>query len=571
MRPFSRTSAGRGRWCRPNHSAQPRLTTNARGQWQDLRVSGFTRLLPAVSLLAVGGLLAACTSGDPEDERQPERPVTERNGPVGPVPEGLGEFYGQPLSWGDCARYATSDTAKAAFNTRDIECARLTVPLRYDKPDGETITLGVLRRKASDAKQRVGSLVINPGGPGAAGMPAAAQSASAARGTQLGERFDIVGFDPRGIGASEPQVQCLTDQERDAERAEDDETDTSPKGIAKQESDEREFARKCAQRTEHGKTMLANMGTRDVARDMDVLRSALGDAKLNYLGYSYGTRIGSTYAELFPRNVRALVLDGALDPAQDQVEALVAQGAGFQKAFDEFAKWCARKQDCALGNNPGAATQRFQQLVQPLINRPVEVGAGRKLSFDDATTGVAQALYAKDLWEMLNSALVELQRNRGAGLMQLADIYNERGQDGSYSTTQDAFTAVRCVDEPKVTDKKEILQIERRYKQVAPFMDHGRPAGAALDACAFWPVPNTSRPHAPNVAGLPPTLVISTTNDPATPYQAGVKLANALGGGLLTYQGTQHTVFLQGKKCVDQIGTKYLVDLQLPPRGARCS
>ncbi|QWF79064.1 alpha/beta hydrolase [Amycolatopsis sp. CA-230715] len=511
--------------------------------------------------------LAACTS-TPKD--QPSQ-VTEQLGPKGAVPAGLDRFYGQPLTWGDCAPYATSGGAKSAFAVKTLQCARLTVPLDYAKPDGDTITIGVLRHKATDQDNRIGSLVMNPGGPGASGMEAAANLSQGAAQGELGKRFDFVGFDPRGIGASEPQVRCLTDKERDANREEDLEADGSPAGVAKQETEAKDFAGKCAQRTEHGDAMLANVGTRDVVKDMDVLRSALGDEKLSYLGYSYGTRIGSTYAEAFPKNVRAMVLDGALDPDQDSVESLVAQGQGFGKAFGQYASWCAARQDCALGANPAGATKAFQDLVRPLVHLPVTLTDGRKLTFGDATLAAIQALYSQQLWEPLNSGLNELKLGKGATLMALADQYNERDRSGRYATTQDAFTAIRCVDDPRVTDKNKILDAGRRYDEAAPFLDDGGPQGAALDSCAFWPVPNTSKPHEPTVGGLPPVLVVSTTNDPATPYDAGVNLAKAMKGSLLTYEGTQHTVFLQGIGCVDSAGTKYLVDGTVPPEGTRCT
>ncbi|MFD9964967.1 alpha/beta hydrolase [Amycolatopsis sp. NPDC058986] len=522
--------------------------------------------LAASGLLAV--TLAACSTGE---KSAPPAPSTESHAPVGPVPAGLERFYGQSVTWADCAPYATSAEAKSAFRTKDVQCARLTVPLDYGKPDGSTITLGLLRRKATDQGSRIGSLVVNPGGPGASGMTAAASLAGQTANTALGKRFDLVGFDPRGIGASEPQIRCFTDAERDADRADDIETDGSPAGVAKQEQQKKDFATKCAQRTQHGDDMLANVGSRDVAKDMDILRSVLGDEKLTYLGFSYGTRIGTTYAEEFPRNVRAMILDGAVDPQQDATASLVAQGAGFGKAFGEFARWCAGQQDCALGPDAGGAVKGYQDLVRPLIEFPVPVGDGRKLSYEDATTATIQALYQQSLWDSLNSGLNELKRQRGATLEKLADLYNERGTDGRYGTTQDAFTAIRCVDDPRVTDPKTIEQAQQKYVQVAPFLDDGRPASSARDACAFWPVPNTSQPHLPNVEGLPKLLVISTTNDPATPYQAGVNLAKALKGALLTFEGTQHTVFLQGVGCVDKAGTDYLVDGTLPAEGKRCS
>ncbi|WP_306999069.1 alpha/beta hydrolase [Amycolatopsis thermophila] len=512
--------------------------------------------------------VAACTSPEPAPTPAPTV-TTESAGPAGPVPAGLDKFYAQPLTWGDCAPYATSDDIRSAFGRKDLQCARLTVPLDYAKPQGDTITIGVLRHKATG--NRIGSLVINPGGPGASGMYAAAGLASQVGNTELGKRFDLVGFDPRGIGASQPEVTCLTDAERDHERTEDLEADGSPAGVARQDADSKEFAAKCAERTKFGTEMLENLGTRDVVKDMDVLRSALGEEKLTYLGYSYGTRLGSTYAEAFPRNVRAMVLDGALDPNQDEVESLVEQGQGFGVAFNEFAKWCAARRDCALGPNPAAATQVFQSLVRPLIDKPVRLGDGRELSYGDATIGAIQALYSQQLWTTLNSGLNELKTGQGATLMALADQYNERDRSGHYTNTQDAFTAVRCVDDPPVTDRAEVLAASNRYDQVAPFLDDGRPNGAALDPCAFWPVPNTSQPHEPHVDGLPPVLVISTTNDPATPYQAGVNLAKAMKGALLTFEGTQHTVFLQGNSCVDDIGSAYLIKGDLPAEGTRCT
>jgi pimeloyl-ACP methyl ester carboxylesterase len=524
-------------------------------------------LLPAVLLvLAAVPACTATTAGTAV------APVREQRGPAGAVPGGLDSFYGQALTWADCAPYGTTDFDRSAIkDARQAQCTRLTVPLDYSKPDADTITLGVLRSPASRPDQRIGSLVINPGGPGVAGVPTAARLVTEAKGTVLAERFDFVGFDPRGVASSEPTVRCLTDAERDAERADDDELDTSPEGVAKVEADQRDYAAKCVQRTGKGAQMLANLGTRDVVRDLDILRSALGDEKLTYLGYSYGTRLGSTYAETFPANVRAMVLDGALDPSQNVIDELVAQGQGFQHAFDAFVAWCVDRADCALGPDKATALAEYHRLVRPLGDNPLDLGDGRELSYSDATTGVVQGLYSDELWEHLNTGLTELKAGEGAMLMLLADAYLERGKDGRYATTQDAFTAIRCVDDPRVTDKAVILEAERRYREAAPFLDDGRPPGAALDACAFWPVPNTSQPHLPTIAGLPPVLVISTTGDPATPYQAGVTLAKALGGGLLTYEATQHTVFLQDEECVDQVGIDYLVELRLPPEGTRCT
>jgi pimeloyl-ACP methyl ester carboxylesterase len=509
----------------------------------------------------------ACTPSGNEQEAT-QRPVQEKRGPAGAVPAGLGKFYGQSLTWSDCKPFADTDVAKQAFSGDGLQCARIEVPLDYRKPDGKTIKLGLLRKPASDQKRRIGSMLINPGGPGAAGTEAAASLAPAVSSTELGKRFDLVGFDPRGIGTSQPEVNCYTGQERDKSREDTSDLGDSPAAIQAAENEQRDFATKCRQRT--GKDVLATVGTRDVVKDMDLLRSALGDKKLTYVGFSYGTRLGTTYAEQFPQNVRALILDGAVDPDQDQVQSIILQAAGFQKAFNGFASWCAQRKDCPLGQNPNAAVKAYQQLVTPLIKKPVKLPDGRTLSYDDATTGTIQALYSEQFWQFLGTGLTQLKKGAGSTLMALADFYNERNRDGTYANTQDASQAIRCVDDPPVTDKKVLLNAQQRFEQAAPFLASGLPAAGTLDSCAFWPVPNTGKPHLPKVGNLPKTLVISTTNDPSTPYQAGVDLAKALKGRLLTFNGTQHTAFLQGNKCVDDAGTRYLVDLKLPEEGKRC-
>jgi pimeloyl-ACP methyl ester carboxylesterase len=481
---------------------------------------------------------------------------------------GLERFSLQQLSWGGCADFATTPGDKAAFADPGLQCSYLEVPLAYADPDGPTIEIGLLRRPASDPAQRIGSLVVNPGGPGGSGMSAVAGLAGRVGDTELGRRFDLVGFDPRGVAASQPQIRCLTPAERDAERRMNLNVDTSPAGVARTEGQLRTDATRCAGRT--GTEVLANVGTREVARDLDVLRSTLGDAKLSYLGYSYGTRIGAGYAETFPGNVRAMILDGAIDPRQDRIAQLIDQGRGFQQAFDTFAAQCVGVTDCALGRDQAQAVRAFQHLTRPLITHPAPVSDGRALSYTDAVTGAVQALYLPALWAALNRGLQELSQGRGDTLMQLADLYYGRSPDGSYSTATDAFQAVNCVDSPPVTDPEVARRVDAQYRAVAPFMDTGQPPSPARDLCAFWPVPATGEPHQPHAPDLPPVLVISTTRDPATPYQAGVNLARDLDARLLTFDGTQHTAFLQGVDCVDRAGIAYLTTLQLPPEGARC-
>ncbi|OJY53122.1 MAG: alpha/beta hydrolase [Pseudonocardia sp. 73-21] len=514
-------------------------------------------IVPAV-LCAVAALLAGCSrtvAGDASPDLRGSAPVE------------LARFYDQVLSWGPCAGFATTPGDRKAFADRSFDCARLEVPLDYAEPAGTTASIGVLRQKATGA--RIGSLVVNPGGPGASGMSAVpAIVAPGARATPLPSRFDLVGFDPRGVGASTPTIDCLDDADWTAERADLD-VDPSPAGVAQTEAENRRYAQRCAQRS-GGPGVLAGVGTRDVARDLDILRAALGDHRLTYLGYSYGTRIGSTYAEAFPQNVRAMVLDGAVDPAQTAADQLVAQYEGFQRAFDAYAADCAPRPGCPVGADAAQATARFQALVRPLVDEPARTRDGRAMSYSDAVTGVVQALYSAEAWPTLTEALSNLTAGDGTLLDRIADLYYGRGDDGRYDNTNEALLAVHCVDDERVTDRAAAADLARRVEVAAPFADDGRAVVAALDPCAFWPVPPTGRPHVPEVTGLPPTLTVSVTGDPATPYQAGVDLAKGLNGSLLTVRATQHTASLQGNPCVDDIVSGYLVELTTPPTGATC-
>lgn len=511
----------------------------------------------ALLLSAVVVLLAACaqtTTGTPA--------AAEGD----PPPAQLERFYGQKLTWGPCAPFATTADDASAFASKTLECAALQVPLDYAKPDGTAATIAVLRQKA--AGRRIGSLLFNPGGPGAPGTSLVAALGPQLHDTPLGQRFDLVGFDPRGVGASKPTLDCLTDADWAVERADLD-VDPSPAGVAQTEAENKTYAQRCTQRS-GGPEVLAAVGTRDAARDMDVLRAALGDPKLTYLGYSYGTYLGTIYAEEFPRNVRAMVLDGAVDPTQSSSDRNVSQYTGFQKAFEAFAADCAKSAGCPLGQDPAQATAVFQALVRPLIATPLTVGP-RAMSYNDAVTGTIQALYERELWPALNRALAGLRAKDGRVLLALSDLYDERGADGHYGNTQEAFTAILCQDQARITDRAAVADTNRRAYVAAPFTDPGLGAVGALDPCAFWPVPPTEQQHAPQVAGLTPPLVVSTTGDPATPYADGVKLAQLLGGRLLTFVGTQHTASLHGDACIDDAVTAYLVNGTLPADGTRCA
>ena len=533
-----------------------------------LRSAHRRRALAVLAAAVVAVAISGCASSSPRAVAVPTPPstVTSSGKPIGPVPAGLQSYYAQIVTWGDCAAFARTLANEKSYSAPGLQCARMQAPVDYTQPQGKQVSLSLLRRPASGTK--TGSLVVNPGGPGGSGMDTAADLSYMVANGPLGQHFDLVGFDPRGVGASEPAVVCQTGPENDAQRKDVD-VDTSPAGIAKTEQEEKDYVSKCAQRV--SPDVLEHVGTREVAQDMDVLRSVLGDEKLTYLGYSYGTRLGTAYAEAFPGNVRALVLDGAVDPTADPIQELIRQGQGFQGAFDAFAADCAKQPGCPLGADPKGAVLRYRVLVNPLITSPATTRDPRGLSYADAQTGVLQALYSPQLWSALRAGLTQLASGSGDTLLALADLYEGRNADGTYANTIDAFNAVRCVDAPPLTNRTANDQAAAQYRAVAPFLDDGHGTGAApLDACAFWPVPSTAAPHVVHAPGVPPTMVISTTGDPATPYAAGVDLAQQLGARLLTFKGNQHTVALQGEDCVDKAVTSYLVDLKLPAEGATC-
>ena len=475
---------------------------------------------------------------------------------------GTGQLTVAAPNWGSCQQWvaATSDIPTA-------RCATISVPVDYGKPTGAQAQLAVIRVPARGS--RLGVLLVNPGGPGASAVDSVGGAGGSLRDSEIGQHFDVVGVDPRGVGHSTPTLRCRTDAEFDAWRREPM-ADYSQPGVAHIEQLYQQFAGRCLDRM--GKEFLANTGTATAARDMDVVRQALGEAQINYLGFSYGTELGTVYAEAFPQNVRTMVFDGAVDPTLDAVEKNVRQMAGFQVAFNDYVADCVQIEGCPLGNDPAKAVDRYHELVNPLVNAPGRTSDPRGLSYQDAITGTINALYTQHYWKFLTSGLLGLQRGTDAGdLLMLADDYQGRNDGGQYSNLQDAFTSIRCVDTVASTDPAVWAFADQRLRQVAPFLSYGDFTGfAPRDVCAFWPVPATSQPHPAVSPGPRKVVVVSTTHDPATPYQAGVDLARQLGASLITNDGTQHTVVFSGNQCVDSAVTRFLVDQAPPPDNLRC-
>lgn len=468
----------------------------------------------------------------------------------------------QQQDWGSCARFIGD-----ASDIPTARCRTVSVPVSDDNPGGPQAELAVIRIPATGT--RIGSLFVNPGGPGASAVDSVAGMGAALAGTPVSEHFDLVGFDPRGVGHSTPSLRCRTDQDFDAWRREPM-ADYSPGGVAQIEALYQQFVNDCVEQM--GPQFLAGVGTASAARDMDAVRQVIGDDQINYLGFSYGTELGTAYAEQFGDHVRTTVLDGAIDPAVGPIDKNVAQMAGFQTAFDDYAADCAQSDGCPLGTDPAQWVDRYHALVDPLVAAPGPTSDPRGLSYADAITGTVNALYTKQYWKFLTSGLLGLQRGTDAGdLLDLADEYQGRGPDGHYRNVQDAFNAVRCLEATSPADPAAWAAADQRIREVAPFISYGAFTGSApRDICAFWPVPATSEP-AP-AAPLPPgkAVVVSTTHDPATPYQAGVDLAAQLGAPLITLTGTQHTAVFNGHECVDIAIVRYLVDGVSPPDNLHC-
>lgn len=487
-------------------------------------------------------LIAACAPGDPSP------------GPTSPAAS-LDAFYEQTLSLEACELPDTGTGTLVAG-----ECGYIETPLDYDDVTGETVQVAVFRVAATGDSQ--GSVLVNPGGPGFPGRGFAAALALAWSDGPVRENFDIVGFDPRGTGQTVPAFDCYTDAER-----EDNAVSASQLSLP----DTRALVDACADSV-GGVDALAHFGTRDVARDMDIMRAVLGDDALTYAGVSYGTRLGAVYAEMFPENVRALVLDGAMDPHRDTLDRRIDQWTALQRAFEEVATFCiVQTDDCALGDDIRTATEEYQRLVRPLVDTPVPAGNGRELDFVEASDGVVTALYSSAVWPYVVAGFAELREGRGDTLLALRDLYHERGADGAYSDGAEATLAINCLDEDRFTPEGHVELVESAL-EAAPFLDPGTPVQALPDLCDGWPVePTLGYPYATGIEGLPEVLVVSVTGDALTPHSGGISLAETLGGRLLTVEGSLHGTLTLGDTCVDAAVAGYIVDSVVPEEGARCT
>ncbi len=468
------------------------------------------------------------------------------------APSTLAGYYAQRLDWQPC--------------DNGFECARLLVPFDYGRPDGRRFSLPVVKLPASDPSRRIGAMVINPGGPGGSGVLYALGARSELPAAVLA-RFDIVGFDPRGVGASEPALSCLTGPQLDQYLATDDDPANAAQ-LATVVGQSKLYAERCEQ---NSAALLPYVGTRNAARDMDVLRAALGESRLTYLGKSYGTYLGTWYAQLFPARVRALVLDGAVDPDTPSLQDDITQAEGFQVALNSFTSWCLAAASCPLrGGSVAAAVAKVQGLVTRANSVPLanQLNDGQVADGAMLVNGIAAALYSKSYWPDLKTGLANAFAGDGTVLVELANLLLERNPNGTYSNLADADTAISCLDRPWPRSLATWQAAAKQAAAQAPLF--GAPIMWGSLACAYWPVPSYPLPRI-RAAGAPPILVIGTLRDPATPYRWAQALAGDLASGvLLGWNGDGHTAYGQGSASVDTIVNDYLINLSVPRTGTVC-
>ncbi|QYH37027.1 alpha/beta hydrolase [Salinibacterium sp. M195] len=516
----------------------PNASRNGRG-----RIFGLTAAALAVSLL-----LSGCVSWFmPPTSTLTSTPTGETVAP------GLDRFYQQVLDWSNCGDA--------------LQCATAIAPVDWENPEGDTIELALVRQTAT-GKDRIGSLLVNPGGPGGSGFDFIADSVDYATSDALQSQFDVVGFDPRGVNRSTP-VSCYSDPaELDeyvygitpGERGSDE-------WVAAATEESANFAQRCLEETG---PFLGFVDTLSAARDLDMLRAALGDVTLNYLGYSYGTLLGQVYAELFPEKTGRLVLDGAVDPAASEFEATKAQAQGFERALDAFLVDCSEASDCPFTGSTERSRATISAVLDRLDRSPLLHSDGRELGSATMFTAIILPLYSASNWPYLRELFTTVLDGDPSIAFDLADNYNGRGADGRYAENQtEAFIAINCLDAREPADRERMHEQAAELALAAPIfgpqMSYGDPG------CANWPVEAKRDRVAIAAPGAADMLVIGTTNDPATPYEWAETVADNLDSGhLITYNGEGHTAYNKSNECVNATVEDYLLEGVIPASDPNC-
>lgn len=506
-----------------------------------MKLAQLSKLVAAVSASAL--LLAACAPSAPE-------PIVPD---VSGAPAGFSEYYEQVVEFEECGDR--------------LFCADVDVPMNWSDPDSEPISIATVFRLADSNPK--GFILFNPGGPGASGYDWVKESAEFLGTKDLRSDWNLLGFDPRGVGRSSA-VECLSDGEYDEFLYGVSSFEIgSEEDIAVARDATADFAAKCLEKTG---ALLEFVDTVSAARDMDVLRAVIGESKLNFLGYSYGSFLGTTYATLFPERVGRFVLDGAIDPTVSDDEQTLFQLEAFESSLTAFLEDCDRFEDCPFSGNVSADLISVQQLLASIEKQPLATSSGRELTIWAAVTGLIMTLYSDRYWPELSSAFSEAYAGSGDRFLFLADFYNDRGADGRYQTNLIAANyAISCLDSSASPSMFTIEAQNKRLLEAAPVLGRYWQFGGLR--CGSWPFPEAEKPSDYSAAGAPTILVIGTTGDPATPYSQAQSLANDIlkDGFLMTYNGEGHTIYGNQVKCIDQVVDRFFLTGELPATDPNCS
>ncbi|XAS64580.1 alpha/beta hydrolase [Pseudarthrobacter sp. So.54] len=466
------------------------------------------------------------------------------------APDNLRSFYSQTLDWTRCEG--------------DFQCAKVTVPLDYSKPDGGTIEIAALKLPTK-SKDKLGSLLVNPGGPGGSGYDFVRDAGSTNISQKVRASYDIVGFDPRGVKRSAP-VTCLTDQERDASRAKTYDL-TTDAGLAEALADNKAIAAKCVEKTG---PVLGHVDTVSAAKDLDILRGVLNDSKLNYLGYSYGTFLGSTYASLFPDNVGRMVLDGAMDPSLSYEELTSGQAKAFEKAIRAYVTDCLANTGCPLSGTVDDGIGQIRDIISAVEAEPRTAKDGRTVNASMFVSGFILPFYNDDNWPALTQALGSAMKGDVAPMLRLSDFGADREPDGTYSSNSTfAFSAINCLDYPMSSDTASMRAEEQNLRELSPTLGYYFAYGGVN--CKDWLYRNLRTPAPVDYTGPATIVVVGTTGDPATPVEWASALRKQLGTAtLLTWKGEGHTAYGRSNDCIGNAVDGYLLDGAAPADNTVC-
>ncbi len=496
----------------------------------------------ALALCVGAVLMASCSSGSSVTSTSDSSPqATESSDP---------EFLPSSFTWSECEN-AEPDSL--------VTCSILEVPYDYEDPAIGSFSLFVKKRSVEDPAKRVGSLLVNPGGPGFGGS-SLADDAYYYFSSDLLERFDIIAWDPRGTGESTPAVDCVDtyDEYFGLDSPPDNDEEIQALIDASQQ-----FNDECLARSGE---ILPYISTEASARDMNSIRLALGEEKISYLGFSYGSELGATWTTLFPDTVRAAVLDGAVDPDSNSTDEGKSQAKGFEQQLTAFLEQCSARVSCKF-HNKGNAEAAFDKLIADLDANPLVVSSDRTpVTQGVAYTAIAQAMYSDFYWPQLEAALKSAQLGDGSGLLSLYDQYFQRQDDGTYGNELEAFLSISCLDDPGATSVEEVNSKVDEFVAIAPRLGANFAYGYS---CALWPIPPAPRVEITG-KGAGPIVVVGTTGDAATPLESTRKMAKKLEQGILiVVSANQHTGY-GANACVTKAVDGYLIDLVVPQNELTC-